>query len=158
VAVEKLPPRNLAKPALEPPGTNILYAQYYKDGRQIRVSTGTSVRQKALGVLRRLMGDSERGLAPHADLKKIKYGDLRAALLANYVERGNKSLETRADGTDTIVGLTQLDSFFGYNSTNPGWPVSRITTDAARDFVKKRQAENAGSAMINRSLQCLHEC
>ena len=58
-------------------GTQIWYAQYYKDSRQIRVSTKTAVKQEALGILRRLMSDSERGLASLADLKKITYGDLR---------------------------------------------------------------------------------
>ena len=98
-------------------GCRFLYAQYYKDGRQVRVSTGETVYQKALRLLRRLMGDSERGLASPADLKKITYGDLRAALIANYVERGNKSLVQRADGTEIIAGLPQLDKFFGYEET-----------------------------------------
>ena len=88
-----------------------------------------------------------------------------AALLANYVERGNKSLETRADGTETIVGLAQLDKFCGYEpdkpdqpgSGNHGVPLARLTTDFARAFVKTRMAEEppAGPAMISRSLQYL---
>jgi integrase len=139
----------------------ILYAQFYKDGRQIRVSTGETVHQKALAVLRRLQGDSERGLASPADLKKITYAGLRAALIANYVERGNKSLVQRADGTESIVGLPQLDKFFGYEETihqgkisvvSPGVPVARLTTDASRTFAQVRSAEGAGPAMINRSL------
>lgn len=136
-------------------GCQLWYCQYYKDGRQIRVSSGTSVKQEALGVLRRLMGDRDRGLAPITDLKKITYGDLRRALLDDYTARGNKSLEVRVDGTETIVGLKQLDDFFGFRAENPGVPANRITTDAARDFVRKRTAEGAGPAMINRSLQCL---
>src|SRR5580765_760746 len=84
---------------------------------EIRVSTGKSVKQEALGVLRRLMGDSERGLASPTELKKITYSDLRAALITNYTERGNKSLAQRADGTESIVGLPQLDKFFGYEES-----------------------------------------
>lgn len=136
-------------------GCQLWYCQYYKDGRQIRVSSGTAVKQEALGVLRRLIGDSERGLAPITDLKKITYGDLRRALLDDYTTKGNKSLEVRADGTETIVGLKQLDEYFGFSTTNAGVAANRITTDAAREFVRKRQAEGAGPAMINRSLQCL---
>jgi integrase len=146
-------------------GCQIWYAQYYRDGRQIRVSTGKSVKQEALGVLRRLMGDSERGLASPAELKKITYSDLRAALITNYTERGNKSLAQRADGTESIVGLPQLDKFFGYEEStdgegkpgvkSPGVSVTRLTTDAARAFAKKRSAEEAGPAMINRSLALL---
>lgn len=136
-------------------GCRFWYAQYYKDGRQIRVSTKETVKQKALVELRRLMGDSERGLPSPADLNRITYGDLRAALINNYVEKGNKSLATRANGDETIVGLPQLDAFFGFNVNSAGAPVTRITTDAAREFVRKRKAEGAGSAMINRSLSLL---
>ncbi len=136
-------------------GCKLWYCQYYKDGRQIRVSSGTSVKQEALGVLRRLMGDRDRGLAPIADLKKISYADLRQALLDDYTARGNKSLEVRADGTETIVGLKQLDEFFGFSSHSFGISANRITTDAAREFVRKRTAEGVGPAMVNRSLQCL---
>ena len=146
-------------------GTDIWYAQYYRDGLQIRTSTKTPVKQEALGVLRRLMGDSERGLVSPGELKKISYGDLRAALIANYTERGNKSLGQRADGTESIVGLPQLDKFFGYEEDtdaegklrvkNTGAPVTRLNTDGARQFAKKRSEEGAGPAMINRSLALL---
>jgi len=101
------------------------------------------------------MGDRDRGFAPITDLKKITYGDLRKALLDDYTARGNKSLEVRADGTETIVGLKQLDDFFGFKTDNPGISASRITTDAARQFARKRGADGVGTAMINRSLQCL---
>ncbi|MFB3917242.1 MAG: tyrosine-type recombinase/integrase [Terriglobales bacterium] len=147
-------------------GCSVYYAQYYEDGRQVRVSTGERVKQKALTELRRLMGKSENGQST-VGLKKIRYGELRAALIANYTEKGNRSLEQRADGTETIVGLKQLDEFFGFKPAkpavdgesadpgNPGVPVTALTTDAARKFAKKREKEGAGPAMINRSLACL---
>jgi integrase len=135
-------------------GCRYWYAQYYKDGRQIRVSTRTDVKQRALVILRKLMGDADRGLAPVTDLRKITYGDLRRGLLANYVERGNRSLEVRADGEETIGGLKALDSFFGFSATNPGVPMTQITTDSARKFVRERQAAGFSAATINRSLAC----
>src|SRR5690242_11178291 len=96
-------------------GCRFWYGQYYVDGRPVRFSTKTDVKAKALAELRREMGKHDLGLgAPVTDLKKITYGDLRAALISNYIERGNKSLETRADGTETIVGLKQLDEHFGF--------------------------------------------
>lgn len=136
-------------------GCRYWYAQWYENGRAVRESTQETVKQKALAVLRRKMGKSESGETALSQQKKIKYADLRAALLANYVEKGNKSLETRADGTETIVGLKQLDEFCGFSETNPGMSVIQLTTDFARRFVKKRQAEGAGPAMVNRSLACL---
>lgn len=134
------------------------FAQYYGvDGRQHRVSTGTPVKQKALAFLRKLMGDRDRGLSLITDARKITYGDLRAGLLASYVERGNRSLVTRADGEETIAGLPQLDAFFKFDSKNSGPCVIHITVDTGREFVKARQSEDppAGAAVINRSLACL---
>jgi integrase len=147
-------------------GCRLWYAQYYDaTGKQVRVSTKTDVKQEALGVLRKLMGDRDRGLAPITDARKIMYSDLRRALLDNYVVKGNRTLQIRADTTETIVGLKQLDDFFGYKEAtdkdgkrfveNPGVSVAQITTDVASDFTRKRRAQGAGPAMINRSLQCL---
>ena len=136
-------------------GCRFWVAQFYKDGRQIRVSTRTEVKQHALVILRKLMGDGERGLIPITDLKKISYADLRSGLLASYTERGNKSLEIRTDGTETIGGLKALDAFFGFSATSEGVPVTRLTTDAARDFARQRQAAGYSAATVNRSLACL---
>src|SRR5260370_34838599 len=141
-------------------GCRFWYASYYDAaGVQQRVSTKTEVKQEALCTLRRLMGDRDRGLAPLN--AKLSYSDLRAALLANYVERGNKSLRTLASGDETIIGLPQLDAHCGYvghendKPGNPGPPATRLTTDFAREFTRKRTAEGAGPAMANQSIQSL---
>jgi len=136
-------------------GTSLWYAQYYKDGRQIRTSTGTPIKAKALVELRKLMGKSENGEIPASDLKKIRYSNLREALLADYATEGNRTLYTTADGTEKIGGLQALDEFVGFDENNPGLPVTALTTDLARSFVKKRQAEGYAAATINRSLSCL---
>ena len=136
-------------------GSKFWYAQYVHNGRQVRVSTRKVGKQEALGVLRRLMGDRDRGLAPLPDAQKIRYADLRGWLIANYSERGNRSLKANADGDETIPGLKQLDEFFGFGPDNPGPRVGEITTNTSREFAKKRQQEGTGTAWINRSLACL---
>lgn len=137
-------------------GCRYWYAQFYDtNGKQRRVSTRTIVKKKAQGILRNLLTDKDRGLAFVGDLKKIRYGDLRAALLHNYTERGNKSLQTLANGDETIWGLKALDEFFEYKHGQMGLPVTRMTTDAARDFVRKRQTEGVANSTINGSLACL---
>jgi integrase len=78
-----------------------------------------------------------------------------AKLLQNYTERGNRSLQILSNGDETIWGLKALDQFFDYKPKNPGWSVTRITTDSARDFARKRQAEGVENATINNSLKCL---
>jgi integrase len=145
-------------------GSQFWYAQYYQDGRQIRVSTRTKVKEEATAVLRKLMGDWDNGLVPVTDVRKLRYADLRKALIDSYVAQGNKSLKSRADGSEYIAGLTALDEFFGFKGEiadgkqviqDKGVSVAQITTDTARRFVRKRRDEGTGNAAINRSLAAL---
>lgn len=131
-------------------GSRYWYGQFYDaQGKPRRASTKKVVKAEAQAELRRMMADSERGLPFRGDLKKILYADLRAALLRNYAERGNKSLEVYADGEETIWGLKAVDTFF------KGMPVTRITTDAARDFATQLTAAGAANGTVNRSLALL---
>ena len=131
------------------------YGQWYKNGKQVRVSLKTDVKEEAKRELRRLMGESERGAAPENQTRKLRYGNLRQALLDDYTTRGNRSLQTLSDGSETIWGLSALDKFFEFSSTNQGSPVAAITVDRIREFVRKRQGEKTGNAAINRSLALL---
>jgi integrase len=141
-------------------GCRFWYAQFYREGRQTRVSTKTEVKEEAKKTLRRLMGDTERGIVPEVEMRKTRYADLRSALLQNYVERGNKSLQTMADGSETIWGLKPLDDYFEYKAKNgepenPGVPLPQITTDAAREFARKRLDEGVSNDTVNGSLRLL---
>jgi len=73
--------------------------------------------------------------------------------LQNYVERGNKSLQT-------IWGLKALDEHFGYRVKNgepeqPGVSMTQITTDAARKFASLRLEEGLSNDTVNGSLRFL---
>ena len=70
------------------PGTDVWYAQWYVDGKAVRKSTGTRVKEEALTKLRKFMADSESG-KPVVD-GKLRYAVLRTALIDNYVTKGNK--------------------------------------------------------------------
>lgn len=131
-------------------GCKYFYAQIYdKDGRPRRMSTRTTVKQEAQAFLLKLLLERDEGNQFLGDQKKIRYEDLRAALLANYVERGNKSLMTTVDGSETIWGLKALDGFF------KEMPITKITTDAARQFAQSRLNDGAANGTINRSLALL---
>jgi len=136
-------------------GSRFWRAQYIHNGKVIRVSTKEKVKARALIVLQRYMADADRGLAPLPEAQKLRYADLRRGLIANYEERGNRSLTTYADGEENINGLRQLDEFFNYSENNPGPPLMHITTETSREFARKRQADGVGTAMVNRSLACL---
>src|ERR1035437_9548523 len=129
---------------------------YDSNGRKISMTTNTSVKAEAEAFLRRQLSTvRDNGQAPLTEIRKIRYADLRAGLLGSYTERGNKSLLSRADGEESVMGLPQLDAFFGYDETHPGPSVLQIGTDTARAFVKQRQEDGVGNAVINRSLACL---
>jgi integrase len=136
-------------------GCSVFYAQFYQNGKQVRLSTGKRVKQEALVELRRLMGRADQGLTPVTELRKITYGQLRDGLIASYQEKGNRTLYQTADGEETIGGLKALDAFFGYDDKNPGPPVTAITTDSGRAFAKRQLAAGFSTATINRSLACL---
>ena len=142
----------------------IWWCQYYQDGRQIRMSTETQVKSEALAFLRKQMDSRDKGEVPVTDIKKLKYADLRQALIDSYVTLGNKSLKERADGTENIAGLAALDEFCEFKQkaedgkivvTDRGISATQLTTDFASRFVRKRKAEGVGSAAINRSLAAL---
>lgn len=48
-----------------------------------------------------------------------------------------------------------MDNFCQYGAENPGPSVMQIGIETGREFVRQRQAEGAGNAVINRSLACL---
>jgi len=144
------------------PGCKYWYACFYHEGRQRKVSTHTTVKTEALTMLRKMMGNSDNGEAPVS--KKLRYADLRQMLIDNYVAKGNKSLKSLADGSETIAGLTELDAFCGYKIavvdgkstvTDKGLSATALTTDAAKRFVRERRDEGVGNATINRSLALL---
>lgn len=136
-------------------GCKIWYAQFYQNGKQVRVSTGTRVKMEALAELRRLMGRADQGMTPPTELKKIKYGQLREGLLENYEEKENRTLHRTAAGDETIGGLKALDTFFGFSADNPGPSVLAITTATGKAFAKRQRAAGFSPATINRSLACL---
>jgi integrase len=119
------------------------------------VSTKEKVKAKAAVFLRNALQDRDKGLATSHEARKVSYADLRKGLLDNYLELGNKSLFATAEGEETIVGLKQLDDFFGFGPDNPGPSAVSINTETSRAFARKRLAEGAGNATINRSLACL---
>ena len=144
------------------PGCKYWYACFYHEGRQRKVSTHTTVKQEALAELRKLMGNSDNGQAPVS--KKLRYADLRQMLIESYVAKGNKSLKAKADGTETINGLGELDKFSGYTTavvdgkdtvTDKGVAATALTTDFAKKFVRQRRDSGVGNSAINRSLSCL---
>lgn len=148
-------------------GSDIWYAQIYRDGRPIRQSTRTSNKQEAIAFLQAMQDKVRQNLPTSAELGKFTYADIRALLLSDYRRQNNRSLQTTSDGEETIWGLKYLDEFFGYPAKP--WPLTKITgraaasfRDARRNDVRRKVAkagnevgEFTGNAITNRSLALL---
>jgi len=128
-------------------GSRIWYLRYYlPDGRRIEESSGTHVKQKALSLLQKRLGEREQGIAPAQDAKRLRYENIRQSLLDDYAMKGRRSLR---NGYITSGALTHLDKFFANKS------VAFITTNTIRRFIAERQAAGAQPSTINRGLALL---
>jgi integrase len=130
-------------------GSRFLYISYRdRNGKLRQESTKSESRMVAERLLRDRLGKVEQGL-PVAEMKKLKYEDIRKTLIMDYRARGVKMLEEDADGSPYVWGFEHLDPFFKNRL------VRTITTDLLYQFVEKRQKEGAKNATINRNLSLL---
>ena len=136
------------------------YIQYYdKAGNQRRESTDAKSEKEARGTLAVRLGQVQQGTVTKVDEKSIRYGDLREDLLRHMRVEKMKSLETLADGTETVKGLTKLDEFFGYTgSENKGIKVAAFSNDVwVDDFIEGRRKEGVSDATIANSAKLLDQ-
>jgi integrase len=126
-------------------GSPYFYIWYRSKGKTVRESTRSESKMVAAALLARRVTEAADGLPPAQEQKKFTYEDARATLIADYEREKRASLLTRADGTKDICGLKKLDAYFG------GRHLADITPDDVEGFIKQRQDEGAGAAIINRS-------
>lgn len=135
---------------------NTWWCQYYDRGVQVRESTG-EIREnerKALKFLRTKLGQVAAGVRP--DSSRLRYEDIRGALIADYEINSRKSLRRDASGVVKPLDKVQrLDAFFA------GELVRDIDTDLLRKFIAGEQARrlkngrSLTNGTINRSLSAL---
>jgi len=127
----------------------IWWIQYYVHGRQVRESSRSPTKSVALKRLKKRLAQAEDDSIVSPALQKLKYEQMRDALLADYRTNGRKSLLVAGDGTEQVCGLKHL------NGTFKNFRAVDITTDRIREFISKRQAEDTPNSTINRSLALL---
>jgi integrase len=126
------------------------WIQYYSRGRQVRESCKSEKLAVAERLLRQRLGEAAAGILRPPRIERIKYEELRDALVADYQTNGRKWLRTGKDGEPYICGISTLDDFF------EGFRAVDITTDRLRQFIRKQQEENgSANGTINRSLALL---
>jgi integrase len=127
----------------------IWWIQYYAHGRQVRESSRSDRKPVAERLLRQRLGEAAAGIASSPRGARVRYEEMRDALLADYAANKRKWLRKDKGGKAYIIGVSHLDHFFsGYRAVN-------ITTDAIRAFIRRRQEEGAANGTINRSLALL---
>jgi integrase len=125
------------------------WIQYYSRGRQIRESSKSEKLAVAERLLRQRLGEAAAGILRSPRVERIKYEELRDALIADYQTNGRKWLRKGKDGKPYICGISTLDGFF------EGFRAVDITTDRLREFIRKQQDGGAANGTINRTLALL---
>lgn len=135
------------------------YIQWYdKQGLQHRESTSAKSEMEARKLLAVKLGQAIQGLGPASGEKSLRYGDIREDLLHNYRIRKLKSLETLSDGTETIKGLTKLDEFFGFTTSDQGMKIAALSKEFwEKDFIMGRRKEGVSDATIANSAKLLRQ-
>jgi hypothetical protein len=119
----------------EKKGSRFLYISYRDvNGKLCQESTKSESLMVAESLLRDRLGKVEQGL-PVAEMKKLKYEEIRETLIRDYRTRGVKMLEDDKEGNPYVWGFEHLDSFFRNRA------VRTITTNLLYEFIEKRQSD-----------------
>ena len=118
---------------------DIYYIAYRWDGREYRESARSAQRGVAEHLLATRLRE-RRGSPPPADLT---FDALAAWYLDDYIVRRLRTLDT-ARGR-----VANLRAVFG------GWPATAITTEAIRDYQRRRRLVAAAAATVNRETSAL---
>jgi hypothetical protein len=92
---------------------DILWVQYYANGRQVRESSQSSDARKAERLLakRRAEFEADAFVGPFA--QRLRYEQMCDALYADYRANGRKWLRIGENDKAYICGVSHLDRFFG---------------------------------------------
>jgi integrase len=145
----------------KPRGCRFWYVKWWQDGRQLCESSKSQTKQVAESMSRERLGRADKGQTPVQEQRRVTYAQLRQKLFDSYHTKKNRSLQTMADGSETIWGLKPLDDFMGYAPATlgapekPGAAAINIDTTMMRRFVRERRAEGVSDGTILSSLRLL---
>lgn len=74
-------------------GSDVWWLSYYRHGRQLRVSSGTTGEVKARRELNRRVGQVANEIHPDPGVERVKLDELAEGLLRDYKINGRKSLD-----------------------------------------------------------------
>lgn len=120
------------------------WIKYYRNGVPMRESSESNKESVAKSLLRQREGDIERGVPITPRTNRVSLDDLAADVVNDYRVNGKRSLRD-AERHFAI----HLKPFFR------GRRAASITTPEIREYIAKRQDEEASNATINRELAAL---
>ncbi len=129
-------------------GTRFLQVSYYDPltGRQVQESSKSTKKSVAEAILRDRLSKADAGL-PVESAKRLKYEDMRKALLADMANKGNRGLKKYKHGLPG--GMQHVDEFF------KGKPARSINTDLINEFIGEMQDDGYENGTINRTTALL---
>jgi len=120
----------------------ILWIKYYRNGKPIRESTGSTKDADAKRLLKKREGEISAGKLPGIYFDRVRFDELAEDLLSDY--RINGKNVVRAE-----LSVRHLKVEF------EGMRVTAITTPRINIYIEERLAEGAANATINRELAAL---
>ena len=124
------------------------YIMYSVNGKQKRESAETEDYEKAKTLLATRMGEHALGMKPTADVKAIKYEDVRDAYLT-HARADGVAFFRKTDGTEYLPGCPNLDAFFA------GRRVLEITSEVLDAYTNHRAKAGVQGPTIRRELVTL---
>jgi integrase len=118
-----------------------IWLKYYRDGKPLRESSGTSKEGEAKRLLRLREGDCARGVPISPKVGRVKVSELLTDVLIDYQVNGKRSLRD----IESKLRLHLLP-FFGHRRA------AAITTADCNRYIALRQSEGATNATTNREL------
>ena len=120
----------------------ILWIKYYRNGKPIRESTGSTKDADAKRLLKKREGEISQGKLPGIYFDRVKFDELAEDFLSDYKINGKGVV--RAE-----LSIRHLKPEF------EGMRVTAITTPKIKSYIERRLAEGAANATINRELAAL---
>jgi integrase len=120
----------------------ILWIKYYRNGKPIRESTGSTKDADAKRLLKKREGEISQGKLPGIYFDRVRFDELAEGYLADY-KINDKNVR------DAKRYVRHLEPFFG------GMRVTSITTDKIKHYINKRLDADAANGTINRELSAL---
>jgi len=122
---------------------SIWWLEFWRDGKQVRESSGSTDREAALRLLGEKLGKVADGSFVPRSVRRVTFDELALLLIADYKANGRKSLRT------ATTSVEHLRAHIG------GMRATSITSSDLTRYVAGRREEGAAAGTIHKELMAL---